>query len=308
MMYIDSKTFEVIGDISDARISGPLFECDELLAPTISILNKLGFRTEFCCSGHAYDYKENKNCTVPYWINNSCYICFSKELEEMEKDGFITPEGYEVMKSDDYFDVVEDGEAPWKVQIFKEFNTNESPFLQVLDNAKALYTWACAMVYAKEKEREATKKKMEEIQVQIEMPSKRIVFAKDDPIFTKITFYDDVLSKEVTATVKDYLDFVISERNTFKDCIGEELSKRYTKLKSTYEYIRQRYLIPLLKPTQYCELAEIIYASLEELYGDLYDQYNDPTGSPIIGDKYYLYLDELVDTVDKYIVENYKVK
>ena len=181
-------------------------------------------------------------------------------------------------------------------------------FLQILDNAKALYTWACAMVYAKEKEREATKKKMEEIQVQIEMPSKRIVFAKDDPIFTKITFYDDVLSKEVTATVKDYLDFVISERNTFKDCIGEELSKRYTKLKSTYEYIRQRYLIPLLKPTQYCELAEIIYASLEELYGDLYDQYNDPTGSPIIGDKYYLYLDELVDTVDKYIVENYKVK
>lgn len=305
-MYIDSKTFEVIGDISDARISGPLFECDELLAPTISILNKLGFRTEFCCSGHAYDYKEKGKLT-PCWSNSICYICFTEDLEEMEKKGFIIPKGYQAIKSDDYFDVVEDGEVPWKLQISKEFDTKESMFLQILDNAKALYTWACAMAYAKEKEREATKKKMEEIQVQIEMPSKRIVFAKDDPIFTKITFYDDVLSKEVTATVKDYLDFVISERNTFKDCIGEELSKRYTKLKSTYEYIRQRYLIPLLKPTQYCELAEIIYTSLEELYGDLYDQYNDPTGSPIIGDKYYLYLDELVDTVDKYIVENYKV-
>lgn len=307
MMYIDSKTFEVIGDISDARISGPLFECDELLAPTISILNKLGFTTEFCCSGHAYEYKEKGKLT-PCWSNSICYICFTEDLEEMEKKGFIIPKGYQAIKSDDYFDVVEDGEAPWKLQISKEFDTKENMFLQILDNAKALYTWACAMAYAKEKEWEATKKKMEEIQVQIEMPSKRIVFAKDDPIFTKITFYDDVLSKEVTATIKDYLDFVISERNTFKDCIGEELSKRYTKLKSTYEYIRQRYLIPLLKPTQYCELAEIIYASLEELYGDLYDQYNDPTGSPIIGDKYYLYLDELVDTVDKYIVENYKVK
>lgn len=306
MMYIDSKTFEVIGDISDARISGPLFECDELLAPTISILNKLGFTTEFCCSGHAYEYKEKSKLT-PCWSNSICYICFTEDLEEMEKKGFIIPKGYQAIKSDDYFDVVEDGEVPWKLQISKEFDTKESMFLQILDNAKALYTWACAMAYAKEKEWEATEKKMEEIQVQIEMPSKRIVFAKDDPIFTKITFYDDVLSKEVTATIKDYLDFVISERNTFKDCIGEELSKRYTKLKSTYEYIRQRYLIPLLKPTQYCELAEIIYTSLEELYGDLYDQYNDPTGSPFIDDKYYLYLDELVDTVDKYIVENYKV-
>ena len=75
-----------------------------------------------------------------------------------------------------------------KCRNVKEFNTNESPFLQVLDNAKALYTWACAIAYAKEKEWEAAEKKMEEIQVQIEMPSKRIVFAKDDPIFTKITF------------------------------------------------------------------------------------------------------------------------
>ena len=305
MMYIDTKTFEVIGDISDARVSGPLFECDELLAPTISILNKIGFSTEFCCSGHAYDYKENANCTIPYWKHNSCYICFSKELEEMEKDGFIVPEGYEVMKSDDYFDIAEDGEAPWKVQIFKEFDSKESSFLQVLNNAKTLYTWACAMAYAKEKELESTKKKVEDIQIQIEMPSKRVIFAKNDPIFKEITFYDDVLNEEVTITIKDYLDFIIGLRSMFELHIGEDLSAIYKHFKNVYENTRRRYLVPLLKRTQYCELAEIIYMSLEAMYADLYDQYNDPTESSIISDKYYIYLNELVDTVDKYIVENY---
>ena len=306
MMYIDSKTFEVIGDISDARISGALFECDELLAPTISILNKLGFTTEFCCSGHAYTYKEKGKLT-PCWSNSICYICFTKDLEEMEKKGFIIPKGYKTIKSDDYFDVVEDGEAPWKLQISKEFDTKESMFLQILDNAKTLYTWACSMAYARNKEREAKKKLIDKTMIQINMPkpSEQIVFAPDDRLFTKIKFHDNTLDEDVIVTIKDYVDFLNGIRASFKDAIGEDISKMYPALKKAYEYTRQRYLIPVLDPQWYVELVEIIYTSLEEMYGDLYDQYNDPTGSAVISDEYYIYLNELIEEIDKYIIENY---
>lgn len=305
-VYICTKTFEVFRDLSDTRISAPLFECDELLAPTISILNRLGFTTESCCSGHACEYKEPRHIT-PVWRDNNCYICFTKDLEEMEKKGFVVPEGFQTMKSDDYFDVVEDGEAPWKLQIYKDFDLNESMFLQVLDNAKALYTWACAMAYARDKEWEATKKKMNEIKVQINMPkpSEQVVFAPNDRMFTKIKFHDNTLDEDVTVTIKDYIDFLNGVRASFKDAIGENISKMYPALKRAYEYTRQRYLVPLLNPQWHVELVEIIYTSLEEMYGDLYDQYNDPTGSAVISDKYYIYLNELIEEIDKYIMENY---
>ena len=41
--YIDSKTFEINDDI---------FEVDEAIAESIVLLNKKGYKTLFCCSGH----------------------------------------------------------------------------------------------------------------------------------------------------------------------------------------------------------------------------------------------------------------
>lgn len=44
--YIDSNTFEIVNDI---------FEVDDLMGETISILNKKGYHTLHCCSGHVKD-------------------------------------------------------------------------------------------------------------------------------------------------------------------------------------------------------------------------------------------------------------
>ena len=44
--YINSKTFEIIDDV---------FEVDEDIAEAISILNKKGYYTKYCCSGHVKD-------------------------------------------------------------------------------------------------------------------------------------------------------------------------------------------------------------------------------------------------------------
>lgn len=40
--------------MEDPKIKGPLTEIDEMIAPVISILNKKGYRTRFCCSGHCH--------------------------------------------------------------------------------------------------------------------------------------------------------------------------------------------------------------------------------------------------------------
>lgn len=44
--YINSETFEICDNI---------FEVDEDIAETISILNKKGYYTKYCCSGHSMD-------------------------------------------------------------------------------------------------------------------------------------------------------------------------------------------------------------------------------------------------------------
>lgn len=48
--FIDSKTYEII---PDSRI----IEVDDEIAETISVLNKKGYRTEYCCGGHINKYE-----------------------------------------------------------------------------------------------------------------------------------------------------------------------------------------------------------------------------------------------------------
>ena len=44
--YLNNNTFEIVNDI---------FEVDDLIGKTISILNKKGYHTLYCCSGHVKD-------------------------------------------------------------------------------------------------------------------------------------------------------------------------------------------------------------------------------------------------------------
>jgi len=46
-MFINNDTYKI-----EMTSSGNSFEVDDLIAPAISILNKKGYRTAFCCSGH----------------------------------------------------------------------------------------------------------------------------------------------------------------------------------------------------------------------------------------------------------------
>ena len=54
-----------------------MFHCDEWIAPTISILNKKGYKTAYCCSGHPVSEgdkrKADYNCEAEFF---GTYIVF----------------------------------------------------------------------------------------------------------------------------------------------------------------------------------------------------------------------------------------
>jgi hypothetical protein len=75
----DPRTIHDDGEKMCPKVScnGSVIELDELIAPTIIELNKKGYRTAFCCSGHFY---ENRITT---------YIAFADEafMPDSEPDG-----------------------------------------------------------------------------------------------------------------------------------------------------------------------------------------------------------------------------
>ena len=54
MTIIDKETFEIYTTETPDILNDGYFECDDLIAPTISILNVKGYTTTSSCSGHAY--------------------------------------------------------------------------------------------------------------------------------------------------------------------------------------------------------------------------------------------------------------
>jgi len=94
--YIDKETFEIVDNV---------FEVDEDIAETISILNKKGYYTKYCCSGHVkdprlYELYNIKN-SDEFELKNLGYIVNQK------KDNYdiIMPSTYTsiyIMFEDDY--------------------------------------------------------------------------------------------------------------------------------------------------------------------------------------------------------------
>ena len=77
--------------------NGHIIEVDELMLATIMLLNEKGYCTQFCCSGHIYDYAS------PYVLFDKF---FSEILEDMKMDPEETfdnlPEPWKIENKDSY--------------------------------------------------------------------------------------------------------------------------------------------------------------------------------------------------------------
>lgn len=147
-MYIDGN-FNMFNYLDDKRIVGPIFECDEMIAPTISILNKAGFKTKFCCSGHPFTHvirckMEDSSIEEIEMYDIACYIAFDMDKETRKR--FTPPEGFNVEE-----DELVDGESTIVIRKYYE-NTGDGDklFPEILDTMKELHAWAVALM-AKER-------------------------------------------------------------------------------------------------------------------------------------------------------------
>ena len=142
MVFIHKNTFDVIRtDLSRIMQSNDYFAVDELIAPTIQILNRKGYITEFSCSGHPFPYitegymnhdPERKIFETRDEYSAATYISF--------KEGIFLPHlppGF----------VVDDGDdSQAKLVITKKYRNFNKDFFEkarnILESMEELYKWA----------------------------------------------------------------------------------------------------------------------------------------------------------------------
>lgn len=103
---------------------GEVVDIDELLIPTIKILNQKGYCTIFCCSGHYYGQHPNG------------YISFEKGV-----DIPYLPKGFEKEIYNDCVTI----RSTIKHKIGNKPNIKD--FKKICDNAKILVDWAISLPY-----------------------------------------------------------------------------------------------------------------------------------------------------------------
>ena len=92
MAYISYNTYEISDTKNDS------FYVDDIIVPIILILNKKGYFTEYCCSGHYYTENDLPIVFLPFFVQNnstsedntvyykcrvvsiSCYVTFKKDI------------------------------------------------------------------------------------------------------------------------------------------------------------------------------------------------------------------------------------
>lgn len=101
--------------------TGNIVEIDELLIPTIIMLNRKGYVTEYCCSGHYYEDYPN------------CYITFYADMAPVTAG---LPRGFKVEYSG--------SENQPTLTIRRTFRRRQERalFTDILNTAIRLYDWA----------------------------------------------------------------------------------------------------------------------------------------------------------------------
>lgn len=86
MAFINKETFDII-DCAIKEEENLYFECDELIAPTIRLLNLKGYKTEFCCQSHPYP-SVSSGCTIAkdkYDLNFLAGVYYLEEASNGEE-------------------------------------------------------------------------------------------------------------------------------------------------------------------------------------------------------------------------------
>lgn len=149
MSLIHKENFDILNDCEDGR-EDDYFEVDENIALVISMLNKKGYRTTFCCSGHAFaninefraDNKEDFDCLIFFDLQDIRYK--NGRYKALDKDN--AKYCYIVFEKDYTFPKLPEGFTYDKSNktIEKEYVSESDTYdliQEIVDSMKALYEW-----------------------------------------------------------------------------------------------------------------------------------------------------------------------
>ena len=165
MAFINKNDFSIVSYVSDCILSKNYFECDDLIAPAISLLNKKGYKTEFCCSGHPYSvidsmaasaYPSEKDIEnigiisivpsentkdIPDWVDKKEYSYYITFYNSYPDCGFYVTfkEDYEFNNLPKGAYIHEEGGIYWNID---EPSTNDFNMVtRIYEFNKAFYEW-----------------------------------------------------------------------------------------------------------------------------------------------------------------------
>ncbi|MBE6570055.1 MAG: hypothetical protein E7658_07575 [Ruminococcaceae bacterium] len=142
MAAMHTETFEIFHNDQNIVPSGYV-AIDELIAPTIQVLNQKGYTTMFCCSGHPLEEELTRTTkteegyykTLAYFAS---YIVFEEGITLPS-----VPPDFEVRRK------IPGTKSASRLTIDKHYTlskTSDNPFFemaqQILDTMKQLYQWA----------------------------------------------------------------------------------------------------------------------------------------------------------------------
>ena len=148
MAYMHKETFDIVMSGNTEKviktIQSDYFEIDDLIALPIQILNRKGYTTEFCCSGHPFDILYDKTD----FEDDIAFQIFSKVKFNsyiLFKEGIYLP-----LNPPTGF-VCEKIET--KLKIERKFNNNDvyKYICDVIEAMEELYKWTLSLPNFKNK-------------------------------------------------------------------------------------------------------------------------------------------------------------
>lgn len=151
MALIHSETFDIINEtnIEDGKgAESEYFEVDDLIAIPIALLNKKGYRTLACCSGHPFDNIVEIVCNSREDCENlPCLICEGPKNGGYHFVQRFGDNGFYIMFDNEYF---KNYHLP-KNFTFDEYNCMRNVYTtlnssfdrieEIVDTIKILYQW-----------------------------------------------------------------------------------------------------------------------------------------------------------------------
>ena len=146
MAYIHKETFDITQGIGNGTIPQDFFEIDELIALPVQVLNRKGYSTISCCSGHPFGWLLNNPNAEEYEI-----LDMTGEINIIFAEGISLPTSPELPPRF-VIQEIKTGEQYKISRGFLDVNNAFKTARNILEAMEQLYEWTLKLPEYKNKQ------------------------------------------------------------------------------------------------------------------------------------------------------------